>query len=64
MKKMFKKYGKIVEFSWKGKFFFVVMMSLVLSRKAYDDKHSAKKAVRKMNNEEIHGYSLIVEFAK
>lgn len=25
MKKIFKKYGKIEEFSWKGKYFFIVI---------------------------------------
>lgn len=30
MKKIFKKYGKIEEFSWKGKYFFIVKMILLV----------------------------------
>jgi hypothetical protein len=32
MKKIFKKYGRIDEFSWKGKYFFVVLFSKFNSR--------------------------------
>lgn len=64
MKKIFKKYGKIDEFSWKGKYFFVVNYIKLFYFQAYSDKDEAKKAVKKMNKEEINGYALIVEFAK
>ena len=31
MKKMFKKYGKVEDFSWKGKYFFVVISDSVFN---------------------------------
>ncbi len=31
---------------------------------AYSEKDEAKKAVRKMNKEEVNGYTLLVEFAR
>jgi arginine/serine-rich splicing factor 7 len=69
MKKIFKKYGHIEDFSWKGKYFFVVRGGMACKAdlfcfKAYSDKDEAKKAVRKMNKEDLNGYTLIVEFAK
>ena len=31
MKKLFKKYGKVEDFSWKGKYFFVVIRAAVFN---------------------------------
>ncbi|CAD8067175.1 unnamed protein product [Paramecium primaurelia] len=54
IKKLFKKFGKIEEFAWKGKYCFI----------EFKDSEDAEKAVKKMNKEEVKGSVLQVEMAR
>ncbi|CAD8061177.1 unnamed protein product [Paramecium primaurelia] len=54
IKKLFKKFGKIEEFAWKGKYCFI----------EFKDPEDAEKAVKKMNKEEVKGSVLQVEMAR
>ncbi|CAK86179.1 unnamed protein product (macronuclear) [Paramecium tetraurelia] len=54
IKKLFKKFGKIEEFAWKGKYCFI----------EFKDPQDAEKAVKKMNKEEVKGSVLQVEMAR
>jgi RNA recognition motif-containing protein len=53
LEKEFAKFGKITNFSFKGRFAFV----------DYEDAKDAEKAVDRMNNERFEDARLIVEFA-
>jgi arginine/serine-rich splicing factor 7 len=63
IKKVFKKYGKIDEVSWKGRFCFLVY-DYILIVKSYRDSNDAERAIRKLNKESLHGHTLLVEFAR
>lgn len=62
IKKLFKKFGKIEEFAWKGKYCFIVQIKNLYQE--FKDPEDAEKAVKKMNKEEVKGSVLQVEMAR
>jgi arginine/serine-rich splicing factor 7 len=62
IKKAFKKYGKIEEISWKGRFCFVVFD--LNKMKTFRESKDAERAIRKLHKESLHGHTLVVEFAR
>jgi arginine/serine-rich splicing factor 7 len=64
IKKVFKKFGTIEEFSWKGKFCFIVHISYLNICKQYEEAEEAEKAVKKMNKEDYNEHTLVCEVAR
>ena len=59
---MFEKYGKIRNFSFKSRYAFIVISRFgLIDFQEYDDYHSARDAVDRMDGKNIDGEKLIVE---
>ncbi len=62
LEKAFSKYGKIRDVSIKGKYAFIVRLSIRLTLiQEYDDYHNAREAVDRMDGKSLDGERLQVE---
>lgn len=62
IKALFAKFGEISEFSWKGRFCFIVILASI--SQAYSKAEEAAEAVNEMNSKEIEGQTFVVEIAR